>query len=220
MIFTKGSDKINMRIFNYILTIVKKDAIKNISKNAVNNDEIVKEEVSMEQHKIYNVLDVARYVVEYSLEKGTPISQIQLQKIIYYVQATFLVKKNGIPCFNEAILNWAYGPVVREVYDEFRYFGPRKITSIPQIHDVELDHDFKFIYNTVSFDSSFILDTDKRLIELVVNRYGTEPPFSLVEKTHSEGPWLDTQRNDEITKELLYSYYSSNLSELGTLRVN
>ncbi len=179
-----------------------------------NATKIVKEEVSMEQHKIYNVLDVARYVVWYCIHKDNPISQIQLQKIMYYIQANFLVYKKGVACFKEPILNWTYGPVVREVYDEFRYFGSNKITFVPKIQDIQLDDEFNFVYKSVEFNPSVITLSDRHLIEHVVNKYCEENAFTLVEKTHSEGPWLETNRNDEITKEVILKYYTKYPSKL------
>ena len=42
-------------------------------------------EIIMERR--YNVLDLALYIINYCNEKGNSISNLQLQKIVYYVQA-------------------------------------------------------------------------------------------------------------------------------------
>lgn len=168
----------------------------------------------MEKEVVYNVLDIARYVVEYCIKQDADISQIQLQKMIYYIQANFLVKRNGIPCFKEEILNWAYGPVVREVYDEFRKYGSNKITAVPDVKEIEVDDDFNFVYKILPFDSSIIKECDKLLINEVVDKYRKEDAFVLVEKTHNEGPWKQTGRNEEIETELIFDYYKNNLEDL------
>lgn len=38
---------------------------------------------------VYNVKDIAAYIVDYSIENGCPVSNLKLQKILYYVQAYF-----------------------------------------------------------------------------------------------------------------------------------
>ena len=75
---------------------------------------------------MYNVLDVARYIIWYCKKKGFSISNLKLQKILYFVQAEFLVSV-GIPCFAEEIEAWDFGPVVPEVYHEFKIFGSADI---------------------------------------------------------------------------------------------
>ena len=75
---------------------------------------------------MYNVLDVARYIIWYCKKKGYSISNLKLQKILYFVQAEFLVSV-GSPCFAEEIEAWDFGPVVPEVYHEFKIFGSADI---------------------------------------------------------------------------------------------
>ena len=49
-----------------------------------------------------NVLDVCRYIINYSNKKDYVISNLKLQKILYFTQAFFLMnKENGEPCFTE-----------------------------------------------------------------------------------------------------------------------
>lgn len=57
---------------------------------------------------MYSVLDVARYVVARSNRAGA-ISNLKLQKVLYFIQAEFLVVQN-MPCFAEQIEAWDFGP--------------------------------------------------------------------------------------------------------------
>ena len=43
----------------------------------------------------YKVLDVCKYVIDYSNEKEYGISNLKLQKILYFIQAYFLIKKQS-----------------------------------------------------------------------------------------------------------------------------
>ncbi len=67
---------------------------------------------------MYSAIDVARYIIWYCKRRRYSISNLKLQKILYFVQANFLVSI-GTPCFEEEIEAWDFGPVVPEVYHEF-----------------------------------------------------------------------------------------------------
>ena len=76
----------------------------------------------------YNVSDVSRYVIKYSNDKGYGISNLKLQKILYFIQAYFLINTpNGNPCFKEKIEAWDFGPVVPEAYREYEQYGSTDI---------------------------------------------------------------------------------------------
>ncbi len=70
---------------------------------------------------------VANYIIAYGMEIGHPVSNLQLQKILYYVQVHFL-KTTGIPFFKDEIEAWQFGPVIPSVYYRYAVFGPAPIT--------------------------------------------------------------------------------------------
>lgn len=51
-----------------------------------------------------------------------PITHLKLQKLLYYAQGTHLAI-SGVPLFDENILAWEHGSVVREVYDKYHEKG-------------------------------------------------------------------------------------------------
>ncbi len=195
-----------LRILNYILTIEK-----NNNKGIFFSDEEVidipnREVFSMKE---YSVLDVARYVIEYCIKKGSPISNLQLQKILYYIQVHFLVKQNGRKCFSEDILRWDYGPVVREAYNAFRKYSSSQIKEVPKIEQYYVSNG-KFIIEEKPFDSSCIDVEDMLLIDEVVESYREKSAFYLVNKTHAEDPWRETKENDIISPSTIQKYYTNN----------
>ena len=50
----------------------------------------------------YNVLEICRHVINYSNEKDYGISNLKLQKVLYFIQAYFLISTPD-RCFNEKI---------------------------------------------------------------------------------------------------------------------
>ena len=67
-----------------------------------------------------DVFDVANYLLSLAdpLE-GDLISHLKLQKLLYYSQGVSLALRNQ-PLFNNKILAWAHGPVVREVWEYYK----------------------------------------------------------------------------------------------------
>lgn len=78
---------------------------------------------------VLKALDVAKYVLSLTDEKsGNTISNLGLQKLLYYVQGYYIACFNK-PLFEENILAWDHGPVVKEVYEEYKKY---KYNSIPK----------------------------------------------------------------------------------------
>lgn len=70
-------------------------------------------------------IEISKYIVNYANEKGLDITNLKLQKLLYYVQAAFLLLSEGKePCFSDKIVAWLHGPVVENVYYEYsKYRG-------------------------------------------------------------------------------------------------
>lgn len=120
----------------------------------------------------YRALDIAKYVVDRCTTMEHPVSDLQLQKILYYIQLAF-IKNAKCLAFNDDIEAWPYGPVVREVYNYFNGFGSNEIClyfsecrSLFQIHDHE------------------------QLVNIMIERCLQYRPWELVEMSHNvDGPW-------------------------------
>ena len=61
-------------------------------------------------------------------EAGDSITHLKLQKLIYYSQAWSLAL-NGIALFEEDFEAWAHGPVIPEVYQEYKEYGFNALPS-------------------------------------------------------------------------------------------
>lgn len=84
---------------------------------------------------------VANYVIAYGMKIGHPVNNLQLQKILYYIQVHFL-KKKGIPFFKDEIEAWQFGPVIPTVYYQYAAFGPAPITMF-KTQKIDLEQEEK-----------------------------------------------------------------------------
>lgn len=111
-------------------------------------------------------IDIAKYIINKCTNDSYPISNLQLQKILYYIQRDCL--KEGTPAFEDDIEAWQFGPVVPDVYYEFCSYG-----SMPIIMNYAINLDL---------DKSCNCDIDK-----IVEEKRRLNPWDLVEDTHKKG---------------------------------
>lgn len=145
----------------------------------------------------YKVLDVCKYVIDYSNEKEYGISNLKLQKILYFIQAYFLIKQPSRCCFDDKIEAWDFGPVVPKAYRKYKQFGS---SDIPTIIDFEK-----------SDSNDCITGDDKNLIKTVIDKFADYSATDLVGLTHNQSPWIDAyipHMNREITPEAIKEYFN------------
>ena len=79
----------------------------------------------------YDVLDIAEYVVYFANTKECRINVLQLMKILYFIQAQFLVSKKQ-RAFSEDIIAWNCGPMEELVWRKYRIYGNAFIPVIDE----------------------------------------------------------------------------------------
>ena len=141
---------------------------------------------------------VAEALINLSHDKQDPISNLKLQKLLYYSQAWYLAvfKK---PLFDEEIEAWVHGPVVPQVFRRYRIC---RWDPIPKGDTVGMSQQ------------------DTRHIEEIWKVYGKFGAYHLERMTHTDKPWKDTRAGlppDEsshrvITKDAMMRYYSLRLN--------
>ena len=117
---------------------------------------------------MYSALNIAKYIIDKCMGENCPISNLQLQKILYYIQREFL--RQGEQAFPEDIEAWQFGPVVPVVYRQYCGFGgfPIRIQ-----YDVTIGQSFQSV------------------IDPIVEEKRTMNPWDLVSDTHSPGKAWD-----------------------------
>lgn len=141
---------------------------------------------------MYSALSVANYIIDYCNSKGRGVSNLKLQKILYFVQAEFLVSTHA-PCFNDPIEAWDFGPVVPSVYHKYKIYGAGIIP-----------------FSSEAWPSERILDRDKKTIVSMVEQALPYSASQLVEITHSHDPWKNSYirgYNNIISNESIRAYY-------------
>lgn len=113
----------------------------------------------------YSAVDVAKYIITYCSQKKKPVSNLKLQKLLYYAWIDFY-KETGNALFFDDICAWQLGPVVPEVYYEFCTYAGIPITNE---------------YNVC------ISPSDAAILDDIIDKYLNVSASTLVNRTHVEG---------------------------------
>ena len=148
---------------------------------------------------------VAQYIIavfhekEKEVDDGMPesISNLKLQKLLCFCQVYSLVLL-GRPMFRENIYAWRYGPVVKEVYEEYR---KHRNNPLPPVAKPNLAADVQ------------------EIIADVLKIFGGYSAVRLMNITHSHKPWKDMERRVQkgerdvvIKHKALADYYTPMLT--------
>ena len=141
---------------------------------------------------MYKAENVAAYIINKQVDDGYPISNLKLQKILYFVQAEFLVSKDE-PCFDDVIEAWDFGPVVESVYNEYAVHGGNLIFSPSE-----------------STSGYHIKHNDRELIDGILEKVKKCSTSYLAGIIFHQTPWIKgrARLNRIITNESLKDFFS------------
>lgn len=140
-------------------------------------------------------LDIAAWFISLAQERGDDLSNIPLQKLLYYAQGHHLAIK-GRPLFQDRIEAWNMGPVVGTVYDACNKNQGSANAVINYATPRDVDED----------TGALLLD--------VYNAYSRYSAGYLINKTHTELPWKSVWNREErhilISTESMTEYFRVN----------
>lgn len=129
----------------------------------------------------YSAMTIAKWLAAWAEAEDEELSNMKLQKLLYYAQGHHLAEGRG-PLFNDEIEAWSHGPVVPSVYRAFRDFGSKTI---------RLPESDSFNWDEVDRDTADFLSR-------VWNTYGGYSAGRLRSMTHEEPPWQGNFRDGEL----------------------
>ena len=139
----------------------------------------------------YKALDIANKIISKTdLEHGDTISNLKLQKMMYYQQG-FHLAYFGTPLFDEDIVAWQYGPVVPSVYKEYKSFESNSIST--------------------SKEGISLSDDEEELFNNVYEEYNQFSAVALMKMTHEESPWKTTEINSVISRDKMAAFFKTQI---------
>lgn len=139
----------------------------------------------MEENTKYkdDIVHDSYYLVNLFKKAGKPVTQLQIQKIMYFFEAYYMCEKNVDQLYECNFNAWMFGPVAIPLHKEYKMFEGRPIV---------LTEEKENIGNKI--------DKEKRkIIDYVFEVFGELTPQQLVNLTHQVGSpwhkkWLDNEK--------------------------
>ncbi|HEX8064537.1 MAG TPA: type II toxin-antitoxin system antitoxin SocA domain-containing protein [Allosphingosinicella sp.] len=131
---------------------------------------------------MYDVRDIANYVLDTAETRGVPITNLSLQKLLYFVHGWFYSIYDR-PLVRNKFEAWQHGPVQRVIYDQFKVCRNAPIRGLRATYIDPENGESVYREPTVDPDHA-------RLIDQVLDKYEKFSAGQLVEQSHVEdGPW-------------------------------
>lgn len=155
-----------------------------------------------------DIIDLSKFIINYyCVTKDKPATNLELQKVLYYLQAYHLVNFDKHPFFVEQPEAWVRGPVYRKVYDEYKKYG-----SDPIQLDSELP--IEQVYKE-SLNKLNLSENQLEFIDAALNFFSNMTYGELITRTHAEKPWNEARNgiglleysNQVISHDMMYDYY-------------
>lgn len=151
---------------------------------------------------------LADYIIITCNKENKDISNLKLQKLIFYCQAYHIARyrERLIDNYFEA---WKHGAVLPALYSQYSYLKYKNINKYDE-------DEYNDIRN--SFDEYLPEFLDK-----IINKFGNMTANEIRELNHSEKPWQEARKgykahercNEIISEKTMYEYYSNLLYEEG-----
>lgn len=150
--------------------------------------------------KYYESINSGNSVIEqvalYILNSKYEITNMSLQKLLYYIEAfcETLLKKR---IFDNRCEAWMYGPVYPEIYEKYKSFGSAVI-----------------LVDNADLSDSLSADV-REVIDFVLSQYAIYNGVTLKDLSHSEEPWKAAHEGygekehctEEISHEAIAKYF-------------
>jgi uncharacterized phage-associated protein len=155
----------------------------------------------------YDGKQIANFVLDYCDKKGKRVTNLSLQKIVYFCHVWSLIGL-GRPLIRHRFEAWEHGPVLQYVYREFKEFGSEPIEGRAKKLDPHTGGDIVANYE---FDAQ-----TQELLERVIDFYSRLTAGQLVDLSHTPGgPWEKVWRHSGrvspgmlISNEGIVEFYS------------
>lgn len=141
---------------------------------------------------MYDVNLISRYIIAYCNGNGYFISNLKLQKLLYFVQIKFLIEKQEL-CFSNDIIAVEWGVMIPEVFQKYKAY---ESSLIP----------YSLIFKRNIYP---IKEEDKEIIDQVISDVGVYSSSILLNRILNHQTWkLAYNQKDSkvITKEQIEKY--------------
>lgn len=124
---------------------------------------------------------IAYAFVKKGIDEGKFVTQMKLQKLVYFAQGYHLAKYHE-PLLNENFQAWQFGPVVPEIYQDFKLYGSKLITDTASFMPPEPGRNRYHLNNEAVDSINYTWDVLKDFSAMALSNWTHQPntPWSKV----------------------------------------
>ena len=143
-----------------------------------------------------SAIEISKYIIRFFQKREDPITNLKLQKLLYYVQGWYLGLYEE-ELFSKDFQAWINGPVVPEVFQQYK--DNRWNPIVNEVEEVKISDDIK------------------KHVDEVLEVYGGDTGWALEMRTRRETPWInarggipaDESSNNIISKESMKLFFNA-----------
>lgn len=117
----------------------------------------------------------ATVIGQYFFSKNQELTDIQIQKLVYYAYSWYMVLHDGKKLFEENPQAWIHGPVFRTLFYSMKNY--KRFANIEGNEELEQ-----------------LEDSITKFLDTIYNVYGKYSGNELEKMTHSELPWQNARQ--------------------------
>ncbi|MCK8617944.1 hypothetical protein LNP00_06205 [Fructobacillus sp. M158] len=127
-----------------------------------------------------NMKDFSDYIIDVANRKNIAISNLQLQKVMFFtlryaLQNNIYTEDFVNQFYDKKFLVWRYGPTIKDIYDEYIINGAEPLIESPK--------------TTNYFNDTRIEDEIEKLLNTSI--------FKLVDVSHTDNHWIKNEQQIE-----------------------
>ena len=149
----------------------------------------------------YTCFDIANYFLDKAKQTAIAVTNLKLQKLVYYAQAWHLAIHNEALMEGVEFEAWIHGPVIHELWNKYRNYSYKPINEEATPPELDARSD--------------------QFLEEVVEVYLDKDAYTMELMSHREDPWIlarngyaDNERcTNIISEESMRTYFKSRLKQ-------
>ncbi|MEJ7586562.1 MAG: type II toxin-antitoxin system antitoxin SocA domain-containing protein [Ferruginibacter sp.] len=140
---------------------------------------------------------VAYYFVKRGIDERMPLTQMKLQKLVYFAQGVHLIIHKN-PLISEQFQAWKYGPVIPAIYNTYKFYGSEPIDDTEWAISMDEGSDLSILDNDARETLEYTWDNLKDTNAIKLSNW-THNPDSPWAKSYVPGINDVTIPNEKIS---------------------
>ncbi len=146
---------------------------------------------------------IAKEFVNMGISAGDPVTQMKLQKMVFFAQGLHLALHQEILC-NEPFYAWKFGPVIPSIYQHYKKWGSSPIVEKPDLPDSSIPNNPDLLTSEERETIDYTWEITKNLDGITLSNWSHA----------ANSPWAQAYSKGEntiISNSIIKEYFEQNL---------